>query len=126
MSDNPPSPILLAQITALETKVWQALVTGDTLADSQLLTVDFLGVYPSGFATKAEHCGQLNEGPVMRSFSLSQAQLKIISPEAVLLSYCARYQRANCAQEEGMYITSLWQRSAKGWLNSFSQDTPAA
>lgn len=125
MSDN-PSPTLLAQITALETKVWQALVTGDTLADNRLLTADFLGVYPSGFATKAEHCGQLNDGPVMRSFSLSQAQLRIISPEAVLLSYCARYLRANEAQEEGMYITSLWQRSTKGWLNSFSQDTPAA
>jgi len=123
MSDNPPTT-LLAQITALETKVWQALVTGDTLADNRLLTADFLGVYPSGFATKAEHCGQLNDGPVMRSFSLSQVQLRIISPEAVLLSYRAQYQRANEAQEDVMYITSLWQHSDKGWLNSFSQDTP--
>lgn len=115
---------LLSKILALETAVWQALMAGDMEADSRMLTHDFLGVYPSGFSTRAEHCGQLADGPVMESFSLSETQLRVISPDAVLLSYRATYRRTKSRSDEVMYISSLWQRSADGWLNSFSQDTP--
>lgn len=126
MSDTPqPNNKLLEEILSLETLVWQALVDGDSLADARMLTTDFLGVYPSGFSTKAEHCGQLSDGPVMKSFALSQPKLREISPSAVLLSYCADYQRTGSANKDVMYITSLWERGAGGWLNSFSQDTPA-
>ena len=118
--------MLLDEILALETQVWRALVAGDPEADASLLTADFLGVYPSGFATKAEHCGQLTDGPVMQVFSLDHTQLRVISPDSVLLSYRAQYQRTGRPHQEVMYITSLWQRRADGWLNSFSQDTPAA
>ena len=117
---------LRAEILTLETAVWRALVTGDAKADGQLLTSDFLGVYPSGFATKAEHCGQLADGPVMESFALSETNLRVISPDAVLLSYRAVYRRTSKGADEVMYVTSLWQRSADGWVSSFSQDTPAA
>ncbi len=121
-----PNHSLRDEILSLETQVWQALVAGDPVADGRLLTTDFLGVYPSGFATKAEHCGQLSDGPVMKSFTLSQPKLREISPIAVLLSYRADYQRTGSANNDVMYITSLWERGASGWLNSFSQDTPAA
>ena len=110
---------------ALETSVWQALVTGDPKADTALLTADFLGVYPSGFAGRADHAGQLDQGPVMQAFHLDQARLTVITPDHVLLSYRATYRRINAAQEV-MFITSLWQQTTDGWLNSFSQDTPAA
>ncbi len=127
MSDTPqPNNKLLEEILSLETQVWQALVAGDPVADGRILTTGFLGVYPSGFSTKAEHCGQLSDGPVMKSFALSQAKLRVISPIAVLLSYCADYQRTGSANKDLMYITSLWEHGASGWLNSFSQDTPAA
>ena len=127
MADSPqPNKKLLEEILSLETRVWQALVAGDPVADGRMLTTDFLGVYPSGFATKAEHCAQLSDGSVMKSFALSQAKLRVISPIAVLLSYCADYQRTGSANKDVMYITSLWERGAGGWLNSFSQDTPAA
>jgi hypothetical protein len=117
---------LLAKIVALETQVWRALVTGDPVADREMLTKDFLGVYPSGFATRAEHCGQLADGPGDGTVYADQTKLREISPDAVLLSYCAQYQRTGHPAKEVMYISSLWQRSADGWLNSFSQDTPAA
>ncbi|PCJ05723.1 MAG: DUF4440 domain-containing protein [Rhodobacteraceae bacterium] len=116
---------LFAEILTLETQVWQALVEGNPEADGRMLTTDFLGVYPSGFANRAEHCGQLSDGPVMAAFALSQTQLRVISADAVLLSYCAQYRRTGCSDEQVMYISSLWQRDASGWLNSFSQDTPA-
>jgi hypothetical protein len=111
----------------LETLVWEALVTGDVQADIALLTSDFLGVYPSGFAGRADHSGQLDEGPVMQSYVLDQARLLIIGTDHVLLSYRATYRRSKPeAAEEVMFISSLWQRVEGRWLNSFSQDTPAA
>lgn len=116
----------LAEILSLELKVWEALAAGDPEADGHMLTEDFLGVYPSGFSDKAGHCSQLNDGPVMADYSLSDAQLRIIIPEAVLLSYRATYLPAGTQAWKSMLISSLWEKSADGWRNSFSQDTPTA
>ena len=110
---------------ALETQVWEALSTGDASADAALLTPDFLGVYPSGFAGQADHAGQLDGGPVMQAYELDQARLMVIGPYHVMLSYRATYTRVGGGTEV-MFISSLWQRIAGHWLNSFSQDTPAA
>ena len=46
----------------LESKVWEALVSGDIQADASLLANDFLGVYSSDMAGKEEHTEQLMEG----------------------------------------------------------------
>lgn len=123
--DNPMMPDL-AGFVALETGVWQALVAGDAGADGALLTRGFLGVYPSGFANRADHTGQLADGPVMRSYTLDGARLLVIGVDHALLSYRARYVRAGSDTPEVMFISSLWERHGTGWLNSFSQDTPAA
>lgn len=120
LTDGP----LLAEILALETKVWEALKAGDPEADGRMLTEDFLGVYPSGFSDKAGHCAQLQDGPVMAGYRLSDAQLRVLSPEAVLLSYRAAYQPAGSSGWKRMLISSLWEKGKDGWLNSFSQDTP--
>jgi len=115
----------LEAFIALETQVWNALVSGDPVADAALLTADFLGVYPSGFAGRADHAGQLSNGPVMLSYDLDQARLRVIGADHALLSYRATYARVG-GTSEVMYITSLWQRIDGRWRNSFSQDTPAA
>jgi len=116
----------LAEFLALETKVWEALAAGDAEADGRMLTEDFLGVYPSGFSDKTGHCAQLQDGPVMAGYRLSDAQLRVLSPEAVLLSYRASYQPAGSGDWKEMLISSLWEKGENGWLNSFSQDTPTA
>jgi len=109
---------------ALETHVWEALVAGDAAADKAMLTPDFLGVYPSGFAGRADHGDQLSAGPVMQEYSLDQARLMVIGRDHVMLSYRAAYRRAASADTEVMFISSLWQRVDGFWLNRFSQDTP--
>lgn len=114
----------LAEILSLEEKVWAALVAGDPEADGRMLTEDFLGVYPSGFSDKAGHTGQLGNGPVMAEYKLSSAQLRVISDDAVLLSYRADYLPAGKDAWDALFISSLWEKTAQGWLNSFSQDTP--
>jgi hypothetical protein len=43
----------LDSLLALETKVWEALQRGDAEQDRALLSADFIGVYPSGFADRA-------------------------------------------------------------------------
>ena len=123
MENNAQIPDI-AHFLALETQVWQALVLGDARADAALLTRDFLGVYPSGFAGRADHIGQLSAGPVMQDYELDQARLMVIGADHALLSYRATYARVG-GETETMFISSLWQRCDGGWRNSFSQDTPA-
>ena len=109
----------------LETKVWEALVAGDKKADESLLTDDFLGVYSSGMAGKADHAAQLAEGPTVAEYSLSDAKILILAKDVVLLSYLARWKRIREDVQEAMYVTSIWKKTGAGWLNIFSQDTKA-
>lgn len=117
---------LLTEILTLEKQVWAALVAGDPQADGALLTEDFLGVYSTGTSDKAGHMAMLDDGPSMDEFALSQTSLRVISDTAALLSYRADYRAANSAEWQVMFISSLWERENGHWLNSFSQDTPAA
>lgn len=115
---------IVDHILSLEKKVWQALVEGDATSDRALLSDDFTGVYPTGFATRDEHVGQFAEAPTMAEFHLSAVRLRILTGDAVLLSYRADYRRPGNATAEVMLISSLWERRAGKWINTFSQDTP--
>jgi len=112
-------------IVRLETAVWDALVCGDAQADAALLSEDFLGVYPTGFANRADHATQLLEGPTVATYAVDKAVTRVISPDNVLLSYEATFHRQVGARPETMFVSSLWSRIDGEWLNVFSQDTPA-
>lgn len=113
----------LAEIVALEAEVWDALRTGDSGADERLLADDFLGVYPTGFAGKHDHSGQLDEGPTIESFTIDSPRLVVITDDDVLLAYDGAYRRPG-GELERMYVSSLWSRRDGVWRNVFSQDTP--
>ncbi|EEE38868.1 hypothetical protein RKLH11_2714 [Rhodobacteraceae bacterium KLH11] len=121
--DNKPAPTL-DHILSLEKQVWAALVEGNAEADRALLSPDFLGVYPTGFANRDDHVGQFADAPTMARYELSDTRLRVLSTDAVLLSYRADYQRPNATEREAMLISSLWERRHDVWINSFSQDTP--
>ena len=110
----------------LESGVWDALASGDAGADHALLSADFVGVYPTGFASRAEHADELSEGPTVASYSITDARLIDVAADAVLLCYRAEYLRPGSHEEETMFISSLWCRRDGRWLNTFSQDSPAA
>lgn len=119
----------VAEIVRLEVAVWQALVDGDRSADADLLSEDFLGVYPTGYATRADHLGQLANGPTVAMFELSEVRTIEIGEEAVLVVYRADYRRvqesgSTTPEAETMHVSSLWRRRAGRWVNVFSQDTP--
>ncbi len=118
--------LLLAQITAQEERVWDALKTGDKAADDALLCDHFLGVYPDGFAGKSDHAGQLDEGPTIADYTMLENRLIVLGPDHALLSYLAVFRRSGKTHTERMYVSSVWQRRGTGWINLFSQDTPAA
>lgn len=119
-------PLLIEVLTAQERKVWNALVSGDRAADAALLSDHFLGVYPDGFAGKQDHCGQLEGGATIHSYDMQETRLISLGPDHALLSYRADFQRHAEAPPETMYISSIWQKDAGGWINIFSQDTPRA
>lgn len=121
---KPHAPPSLSDILDLEKQVWTALVEGNAQADRALLTPDFLGVYPSGFANRDDHVGQFTDAPTMAQFHLTEEKLRILTPDIVLLSYRAEYQRPGRDGWEVMLISSLWERRHDLWVNSFSQDTP--
>jgi hypothetical protein len=110
----------------LESGVWDAQVSGDADAERELLSADFVGVYPSGFATRAEHAEQLSDGPITTSYSITDARLIEVSADSVMLCYRADYQPSSSAAAESMYISSLWVERDGRWWNTFSQDSPAA
>jgi hypothetical protein len=119
------SQLLLEDLIRLETAVWQALADGDAGADGRLLSDDFLGVYPTGFADRKSHMEQLIDGPTVASFALHDARMLTVSESAVILSYRAEFERPTSKALEEMYVSSLWCRRDGAWFNVFSQDTPA-
>ena len=110
----------------LETRVWEALVSGDQEADRAMLSADFLGVYPTGFSDREQHVAQLWGGATMTAYTLRDARVVLVTPETVMLSYRAEYTAVGSDREDAMYISSLWQQRQGRWWNTFSQDTPAA
>ncbi len=120
-NSSPPS---LDQILTLEKQVWTALVEGNAEADRALLSPDFLGVYPTGFANRDDHVGQFADAPTMSTYELSEVKLRVLTSDIVLLSYRADYTRPDAPDAEAMLISSLWERRHDVWINTFSQDTP--
>ncbi|MEQ1873641.1 MAG: nuclear transport factor 2 family protein [Ilumatobacteraceae bacterium] len=113
----------------LEWQVWDALTLGDKAADEALLTQDFVGVYPTGFADRADHAGQLAGGATVDSYFINQPRIVRIAGDAVMLCYRAEFRRLRngvAGPVEAMYVSSLWVERDGEWRNSFSQDTPAA
>lgn len=117
---------LMQTLQCCETSVWDALVDGNADADNAALHSDFLGVYSDGFASKADHVGQLANGPSVARYSLADFQLKALGGEHAILSYRADFLRTGTDDPETMYVSSIWQRDPAGWINIFSQDTPAS
>jgi hypothetical protein len=122
------SQLLLEDFIRLETQVWRALADGDAEADCRMLSGDFLGIYPTGFADRKSHVEQLLDGPTVASFALYDARMLAVSDSAVILSYRAEFERptsTGVSKAHCMYVSSLWCRRDGAWLNVFSQDTPA-
>ncbi len=125
-NDGPePTTKLLQELRLHETRVWDALVGGDSKADEAALDDSFLGVYPDGFAGKADHVRQLIDGPTVQTYALSDLRVMRLGNDHAVLSYRADFQRLRRAEPEAMYVSSIWRRTQDGWINIFSQDTPA-
>ena len=117
-------PALTSELLAAERAVWEALVRGDAAADGAALSDDFIGVYPDGIFGKSAHVAQLSAGPTVAHYTLTQVQSRALGPDHALLIYHAAYRRPGAPASEAMYVSSIWQRAATGWINLFSQDTP--
>ncbi|MEJ6398080.1 nuclear transport factor 2 family protein [Yoonia sp. 208BN28-4] len=109
-----------------EVQVWDALVAGDSTADARALSDTFLGVYPDGFADKAAHVGQLDDGATVASYRLNDVRVRPLGTHHALISYHAAFCRQQGGAQERMYVSSIWEKTGEEWTNIFSQDTPEA
>lgn len=116
---------LAETILTCERAVWEALCLGDAAADLAALAPDFLGVYPDGFSGRDAHAAPLADGPSVARYTISEVRVIPLGPDHALIAYLARYLRTRGVAEEAMYVSSVWRRSGAGWINVFSQDTPA-
>lgn len=115
----------LSELIAMERQVWDALRDGNAAADEALLSDEFVGIYPDGFSDKKGHVAQLSAGPTVLSFELDQERTLAAGQDYVLLMYRAQFRRLD-GRAARMFISSLWHRRETGWINLFSQDTPAS
>ena len=117
--------ISMDELVALESKVWDALRTGDASADLESRAEAFLGVYPSGFADRSDHADQLADGPTIAEFEIVCPHVVVLSGNDVLFAYRANFRRPGPASpRESMFVSSVWSQRAGHWVNVFSQDTP--
>ncbi|WP_299777106.1 nuclear transport factor 2 family protein [uncultured Roseobacter sp.] len=116
---------LMAELRRCETAIWEALVSGNMAQDAAALHASFLGVYPDGLAGKDDHARQLASGPTVGRYKMDQERVMELGPDYALLSYRATYSRPARTKEDVMYVSSIWKRNGTGWINVFSQDTPA-
>ena len=115
----------LAFILGLERQVWEALKSGNREADARLLSDEFVGLYASGVGSKEEHVGQLDGGPTVVAYEITDPQLLILHEDMAMLIYRAKWWRPGKVDPTVYYISSIWQLSDQGWMNIFSQDTEA-
>lgn len=115
----------IEEFLALEEQVWAALVAGDPEADARALSDDFLGVYATGFADRDEHAALLDDGPIVSDYAISEAKMRVLAEDVVLIAYAADYTRAPDGKRSKMYVSSIWQRIDGDWKNTFSQDCDA-
>ena len=116
---------MIEDIISCERRVWNALMTGDATADMALLHSEFIRVYSDGFSGRDGHVGQLENGPTITSFALSEITVKPLGADHALICYLATLQRRTRTTSEQMFVSSIWRQENNGWINIFSQDTPA-
>ena len=108
--------ITLEQCLSLERRVWDALVTGDADADRELLADDFVGVYPTGFAGRDEHSGQLAAGPTVARYTIDAATLIPVGDDTKRLKafLAAVARRADLRTAFGEVLARLAEAVADG------------
>ena len=110
----------------LEMQVWEALKNGDKIADSNLLSDDFLGVYETGLSSKEDHLELLRNGPIISYYEIGSSQLIQLGPQIASLTYSATATFIKNEEQDTrvlLYITSIWAFRLNKWVNIFSQDT---
>ncbi|GAA5081173.1 nuclear transport factor 2 family protein [Maritalea mobilis] len=110
-------------IRGAERAVWEALRRGDAAADQAMLSRDFLGVYPDGFAGREAHAEQLSFGPSVLAYEIGEDHVRSLGPGHFLYAYQVRYARPGHTPET-MLVSSIWRIENGHLVNIFSQDTP--
>ena len=124
---SPPDPDL-AFFLPLEHRVRVTLSMRNAAVDAEPLDAAFVGIYPDGIASRADHAAQVSSGPSVKRYALDGACLLRLSPDAVLLSYDASYPPSGDVDKvpaRAMFVSSIPARRDPCWVNDFSRDPPA-
>jgi len=119
---------MLKKLSAMETKLWDAWKNKDAKPFQTWLSSDTIMIGDSGTANKTAAIKEITDASCdVKSFSLSDWKLTMISSSAALLTYKAT-QDGTCggtALPSATWASSVWVNRGGKWWAFSHQETPA-
>ncbi len=118
--------LLLKQLSANETKLWEAWKNKDAKPFRTYLSADSLMVGGSGTAGKADAIKEITSASCdVKSYKLSDWKLTMIDADAVLLTYKG-VTEGTCGGQPlpAAWASSIWAKRGGRWQSFSHQETP--
>ena len=119
---------LLKQLSATETKLWEAWKNKDEKVFQALLSDDAIDVDEGGRSTKAQTVSGISSNKCeIRSYSLDNIQMVMLDQNTALLTYKAAqdYTCDGKIQPNLVWATSIYVKRGGKWLSAFYQEVVA-
>ena len=130
---EPPKPVAPIQaegqldtLLALEKRVWEAAKKKDADALRRLCTQDYVAILSDGSQLTLNEFCMVFPLFEIQSYSLSDAQVIALGPDAAILLYKAKSETVILGEKEREQTqhSSTWVRRNGEWRNVFYQETP--
>src|SRR5215469_523433 len=119
------SPILLEELTTLETELHKDETRHDRRRMDKLLHPDFIEFGRSGTRyTRADILNEFGPGDVLPPIRSCNFELVVLGEGVVLLMYVSAHVNARGTSHRQTLRSSIWLRTKVGWQMRFHQGTP--
>ncbi|PJJ99621.1 DUF4440 domain-containing protein [Lysobacteraceae bacterium NML03-0222] len=123
MQQSEPSPADVAVLIALEEAMWRAETRFDPKFMQQHLAADFIELGRSGRRYSRAQCLAAPPQTIGCRLPLSNLELRLLDADTAQLLYDSIVTRET-GELEYTHRSSLWTRTANGWVMRFHQGTP--
>ena len=116
----------LAQVIALEHRVWEAWRTGNLNVLTELSAPDYMAIGPEGAFDWNSVRDNFPTSELL-SYVFGTMHAQRVSPEVVALTFpvSAKLGRLGVPREVQLHVVSVWVRRAQQWVSVFCSEMPA-